>query len=229
MDIKERIRKLHALAERNSSTHEAAAAAAKAQALCFEYNLELEAVIASGAGQKAPYVKADYVMKATRNDAGWKRTLFGGICKANFCKTVYYPGTVKMGVVGQKHNFDVVCYLFEYLVQEIERLAVKSCIDEGIIDKRAKYMRDFCQGAMSSVYHRLQETLKQSAMANTESRALVVVKDKELDAAAFRYFGRTRSVGRSSAIGNGYSQGRSAGGNMPINAGIGNKGRQRLT
>jgi len=228
MNISERIRKLHALAERNSSTHEAAAAAAKAQQLCFEHNLELEAVIAAGGGEKAPYIKADYMMKATRNDAGWKRSLFNGICKANFCKSVYYARTTKMGVVGQKHNYEVVCYLFEYLTTEIERLAGRSCFENGIIDKRGKYIRDFCQGAMSSIYRRLQDSIKQSATANTESKALVVVKDKELDAAAYSFFGRTHTISRHISCGNGFSEGKTAGDNVAINRGVNNQSNQQL-
>jgi len=137
MDIAERIRKLHALSERNSSTHEAAAAAAKAQQLCFQYNLELESVIAAGGAVKAPYIKADYVMQSTRNDNPWKRHLFNHIANANFCTAIFYPGTSKMGVVGQKHNFDVVCYLFEYLTDEIERLAKQSLKREGITSKKS--------------------------------------------------------------------------------------------
>lgn len=225
MDILERIRKLHALASRNESTHEATAAAEKAQELCFQHNLDLEAVLASGGGERAPYVQADYVMKATRNDTGWKRSLFGGICKANFCSAIMYSGTSKMGVVGQKHNFDVVVYLFEYLTGEIERLAVRSCISEGIITKRSQYMRQFCEGASASVYWRLKAQHKTTAEATGESRELVVVQDRELGKAVRQFWPRLRTTHRRISAGNGYGQGNAVGKSMPINRGVGGGSR----
>jgi len=230
MDILERIKKLHALATRNSSTHEAAAAAAKAQELCFQHNLELEEVIKTKGVDKAPYVKADYVMKAGRNDAPWKRTLFDGICKANFCKDIYYPGTSKMGVVGQRHNFEVVCYLFEYLTKEIERLALDSCIKEGIFTKRGRYIKQFCQGAADAIYWRFQEILKARTVSTEDCRALVVVKDKELDAAVKQFWPRLgRGSSRKFSLGNGFSQGQATGRHIGINPGVGQGSRALLS
>ena len=230
MDILERIKKLHALATRNSNTHEAAAAAAKAQELCFQHNLELEEVIKTKGVEKTPYTKADYVMDAGRNDVGWKRTLFGCICETNFCKGVQYPGTSRMGVVGQKHNFEVVCYLFEYLTKEIERLALDSSIKEGIFTKRARYIRQFCEGASVSVYWRLKEQHKAQTVSAEECRALVVVKDKELDAAIKQYWPNLRK-GSSRRIhcGNGYNQGQQAGRSIGINPGVGQNSRGLLS
>ena len=229
MDILERIKKLHALATRNSNTHEAAAAAAKAQELCFQHNLELEEVIKVRGAEKAPYVQADYVMKAGRNDAPWKRTLFDGICKANFCKAVQYPGTSKMGVVGQRHNFEVVCYLFEYLTKEIERLALDSCIKEGIFTKRARYIKQFCEGASASVYWRLKAQHKEQTASAEDCRALVVVKDKELDAAVRQIWPNLRKTYRSVTYGNGYSQGQVAGRSIGINPAVGQGSRGLLS
>ena len=229
MNILERIQKLHALSERNTNTHEATAAAAKAQELCFRHNLELEEVINTKGAEKAPYVKADYVMQAGRNDVAWKRTLFGGICEANFCKSIYYGGTSKMGVVGQKHNFDVACYLFEYLTGEIERLAVNSCIEEGVIEKRGRYIKQFCEGASTSVYWRLKAVHKAQAVSTDDCRALVVVKDKELDVAVKQHWPRLIHPSRRFSVGNGYSQGQQAGRSMPINRGVSQGSRGLLS
>jgi len=125
-----------------------------------------------------------------------------------------------MGVVGQKHNFDVVCYLFEYLVDEIERLAKESLKAEGITSKRAQYIRQFCEGAKVSIYWRLKASVKQTQEADNDSRALVVIKDKELGTAAYKFFGHTHSTRRQVAKTNGFTQGREAGRNIPLSQGV---------
>jgi len=228
MEIIERIKKLHALAERNSSTEEAASAAAKIQELCFKHNLELEEILKTSGQQKSPYVKFDYLMPdTTRADVGWKRTLFGGICKSNFCSTVYFPNSTKMAVVGQKHNFEAVCYTFEYLTREIQRLGIEHIRQGGFFGKeKRRYFQGFCEGAANAVYWKLANSLKQQAAQTTESKALVVVKDKELDAAVRIHFGKTRKVSRR-ATGNssGYSDGTKAGQNINVNRGVGSSSR----
>src|SRR5689334_2968690 len=122
MEIIERIKKLHALAERNSCTAEAAAAAEKIQDLCFKYNLELSQVLDTPDKEPHPYLKHEYVAKGNRMTMGWQRVLWHGIVKTNFCYSFYTPNTTKFTVVGQKHNFEVVVYQFEYLCSEIQRL-----------------------------------------------------------------------------------------------------------
>jgi hypothetical protein len=224
MNIIDRIQKLFALSQRNSSTDEAAAAGAKIQELCFKHNLELEAILSQGATVKEPYVKYDYLMpQTTRADVGWKRTLFAGVCRANFCKAVYIPNTVRMAVIGQKHNFEVVVYEYEYLVKEIQRLAVEGCQKQGYLrgKDKGRYIRGFCEGAMSQVYYRLDTSYKQQAAATTESRALVVVKDKELDQAVRVYFPRlTTTSRRAGGSADGYSDGHKAGASITVNRGV---------
>ncbi len=232
MDILDRIRKLYRLSERNSSTEEAASAAAKIQELCFAHNLELEEILKTSGEEKTPYVRYDYIMPSTNNvNVGWKRTLFGGIAKANFCQPVYIPRTVKMAVVGQKHNFDAIVYTFEYLTREIQRLALETARDQGFLSNkdRRKYIQGFCEGATSTMYRRLTESFKQQAAATTESRELVIVKDKDLDKAVSVHFprlikGRRRATGSST----GYSDGKTAANSITLNRGVGSTSRTQI-
>ena len=225
MEIIERIKKLHALSERNNSTAEAAAAAEKIQELCFKYNLELEEILKTPGQQKAPYVKSDYVLpQATRFDVAWKRSLFSGVCKANFCMAIYYPNSARMGVVGQKHNFEAAVYTYEYIVREIERLGREGLKNQGFLwgKEKQRYFKGFCEGASSTLYWKMVNSVKRQADQGSESKALVVLKDKELDVAVKSYFphmrkGGTRTIGGSS---NGYSDGAKAAQNISVNRGV---------
>jgi hypothetical protein len=88
MNIIDRIKNLHALAERNSSTGRGGNRRSE-NPRTFKHNLELEEIINAGTEEKQPHVRFDYLMpETTRADVGWKRTLFGGIAKANFCRSI---------------------------------------------------------------------------------------------------------------------------------------------
>jgi uncharacterized protein DUF2786 len=232
MNIVERIKKLYNLAERNASTEEAAAAAAKIQELCFKHNLELDAVLAQSGEKPEPYVRFDYLLpNTTRFDVGWKRTLFNAVCKANFCKSIYFASTVKMAVIGQRQNFDVAVYEFDYLLTELRRLGIESCQRQGFLNNRDKrrYIQGFNEGATATLYKKLTAAFTYQSQQTTESRALVVVKDKQLEVATKEHFPhlvhRSRSIGGSS---NGYSDGRAAAQHIMVNRGVGSTSRGLL-
>jgi hypothetical protein len=233
MDIIERIKKLANLSRKNDSTAEAASAAAKMQELAFQHNLDLEKVLAEGTEAKTPYVKFDYLMPDTESaDVGWKRVLFRGVCKGNFCQAVTLPRTTRMAVVGQKHNYEVVCYTYEYLTREIQRLAIDHCIKQGFLtskDKR-RYIAGFCEGAATECYHKLVATQKAQAQTASDCMALVVRKGKELTDAVKTHFPRLRhSVRRASGSSAGYGDGRIAGKGISVNRGVGsNNGRVQI-
>ena len=209
---------------------EAASAAAKIQALCFEHELDLAKILAQGTDPVDPYVKFDFALpEATKADVGWKRTLFGGICRANFCQPVVIPKTSRMAVVGQKHNYEVICYTYEYLTAEIIRLAVDNCVKQHFLDnkERRKYIAGFCEGAMTEVYHALTSGLKRQTEATSDSRALVVVKSAELDKAVKVHFPRLVKGRRRGATGSssGYSDGQRVGSNISVHRGVGGGSR----
>jgi hypothetical protein len=232
MNIVERIQKLYRLSERNNSTEEAASAAAKIQELCFKHNLELEAILAQSGDEKEPCVKFDYLFPNTNNfDVAWKRVLLHAICETNFCLDVYYPKTVRMAIIGQKQNYEVAVYEFDYLAKEIQRLAVDYCITQGFLNnkERKNYIKGFCEGAMSSVCAKLRAAHQYQAQQTNESRALVVVKSGEVDKVFKEHFPHTKkSSFRSTGSNSGRSDGRAAGNGISVNRGVNGTQRTQL-
>lgn len=232
MEIIERIKKLHALAERNSSTAEAAAAAEKIQDLCFKYNLELSQVLGTPDKEPHPYLKHEYVMTGvSRLTLHWHRVLWHGLVKTNFCFSFYTPNTTKHTVIGQKHNFDVIVYQYEYLVREIERLGRESLSKQGFIGGKLKgqYFREFCIGAAAEIQRILFNKNAERQRSTEESKALVVVKGGELEKAKKDLLPNMKFTsgrrGSSSHRTTGGADGRAAAHNIPLNRGIGGSSR----
>ena len=235
MDLIERIKKLYNLSTRNSSTAEAAAAAAKIQELCFQNELDLAKILEQGTDPAIPYVKYDFILPDTLAfdvNVNWKKLLCWGVAKANFCSGVSIPGTARMAIIGQKHNYEVVCYTYEYLAREICRLAVEHCVAQAFLDKkdRKNYIAGFCEGAATEVYRALCASVKQQAAATRKSRALVVVKNAELNKAVSVYFPRlikerATPINGSSA---GYRDGRQFGKGISITRGVARNNHRQI-
>jgi hypothetical protein len=209
--IMDRIRKLLALAT-STNTHEAALAAAKAQALMFQHNITTAQIdaLASQDAHKAQYVREDITLiGAHRNSKNWRRLLIFNLARPNFCQAFSFRGTTRMALVGQRHNIELITYLAAYLTREIERLA-----REGY-HALTWYQRDvpqrtwedsFCRGAVRAIGYRLsQQRTEDEQQVPDTSRALVVLEDQHVADAAKRYFphtvntnyGSTRSVSAS--------------------------------
>lgn len=163
--ILSRIKKLQALAAKNSNQHEAAAAAAKAQALLFEHNLTAADVDTHEPAQADPYGKVEHTLEgANRTTVQWRRSLLYVIAKANFCTAVTQSGSTRMQIIGKRSNVETVLYLNSVLVREIERLAIESA--RSVLSNRSAYMVSFCRGAVATIHHRLEEQRR-----NDEARA----------------------------------------------------------
>lgn len=187
--IIERIQKLLALST-SSNPHEAALAAAKAQALLFRHNLSMATVQAgmSGSGG-SPYVVDRYDLGGSTN---WRRMLLGAVARNNFCRAVWYRGTRDVGIVGEPHNIAAVQYLYEFLMREIRRLADRAWEEGGYArrgERERTWKRSFYFGAVQTVSERLAAQREADARADTASLALTVVKDRELDEAYRQHFG----------------------------------------
>jgi hypothetical protein len=137
-----KIQKLLALAGNNPSANEAAAAAAMAQKLMLEHKLSMSAVeMSASAGE--PIVEYDVLAdEGGRSPRQWKVNLLGAICNNNFCRSVYWSARFhvgenkhlnrghmsrgKMVIFGKRSDIDTVLYLYQWLVNEVERLAKKA-------------------------------------------------------------------------------------------------------
>jgi len=238
-----RIKKLQALTtERGATPEEAATAAAKAQALLFEYNLSQCDVDTKEQAGPDPYGRVETTLEgANRNTVTWRRTLLYTIAKHNFCTAITVPNQTKMIIIGKRSNVETVLYLNHILVREIERLAVEA--GKTVLTNRAAYMVSFCRGAVSTIHRRLQEQQRQSEQAATyantagymspEDRAkgnrnAVAIRTmaEELNKAVTHFYPQgLRTTTTRSRVGSmdGYKSGQAAGAGISMNRGIGSR------
>jgi hypothetical protein len=126
-EMMEKIRKLLKLSEGSSNIHEAQSAAARAQKLMMEYNIEqcVDRVSANVPQENIENFSNDPIEKTGRFE-NWKFSLLGAICKINSCQAVksrtYKQGTA-VYMVGRKTDVQTVKYIYQYLIREIEHLA----------------------------------------------------------------------------------------------------------
>lgn len=216
--ILEKAGKLKALAERAGTPEEAANAAAKLQSMMLRYNLSEQAVEENLSENLDKYTKEDFELNENRNHKGWTSSLYWSIAKANQCESLYYPKSVKMGIVGRKHNIDMVNYLYGYLSQEIKRQAKVASKGEY---KPGSFNRAFCLGAVSTVRKRLQEEVASVVREEPKYGELIIVENQLVRNEFKKHFPHTRSGG-STSVNNrdGYAAGRAAGRNIGLRGGI---------
>lgn len=182
--VKEKIRRLLALAEHpNTNIHEAEQAAAKAQELMFKYNLR-ESQIPSEQRGKEEWIRKTHDLGKGKS-LGWKRDLFFGVAKFNFCRGIaihdidwrgHLHRTPYMDIVGEPHNIEFVEYLVVYLSDEIGRLSEKFWDEEGHGSKMS-WKQQFCYGAVAGAVEVLRKKYYEQVQASVNTKALVLVKD----------------------------------------------------
>jgi hypothetical protein len=136
--VLQQVVKLLQVTEAKGATQaEAAAAAAKAQALMFTYNLT-QADVSKGARGKVTVEQGSFGMQSDtwRGHHYWQEELLAGICRFNFCMVLEYEYAYnpKVGryvistvqVVGTPANIRATEYLYAYLYRQIHQLAVKT-------------------------------------------------------------------------------------------------------
>lgn len=229
-----KIKKLLALADTRTNTNpnEAAQAAAKAQELLFKHNLSMLSIDGLQDQDSEAILKEEWVAPdVNRTSLGWAGPLLNIICKTNFCRVIRLSsGSAKYALIGKPSNIQVSQYLFTYLKGEIDRLGKQTVKSEGIITKKASWVKDFSYGAMSSVIAKLKEQKQQNAQASTTSTALVIMSDRQLDNAVRSYYphvSRSSSRARSSDSG-AFGAGVSAGRNINIRQGVTGAGQRYI-
>lgn len=184
--IIERVRKLLALST-SSNPNEAANAAAKAQELLQQYNLELSQVQANE--QRGPeYIKSGAVLGGKQK---WRHILLEVLCSHNFCKSFYYQGTPRAVIVGEKHNIEVVEYLYEHLLHELPLMASAAYKQSGSVAHPVTWKDAFYIGATRSISERMHEERARFEQESNNTRTLIVLKDKELQQAVQQFFPNT--------------------------------------
>jgi hypothetical protein len=234
-----RIKKLLNMTEdRGATTAEAATAAAKAQALLFEHNLEMSEC--TSMSEPVEDIGNHYNETGVKEGSPYSRsyvTLYNQIARYNFCRLINV-GQGKVALVGKKSNVEVATYLYEYLSKALANLADKAYetykndapkSDTFTIYRKVSarsFKVSFIYGAAIEIGVRLKEQLRASEAQSSACTALVVVSDKQLALKVKEFFPRLQS-GRRGRIGSndGYSAGQAAGRSISLSRGVSGSSR----
>lgn len=235
--ILDTIKKLQRLADRAGTPEEAAAAAARIQALLFKHNLELADVALHEETVSEPDADYEQDLYSLRSPGfskdrvgafhlGWQKHLLHVVAEANFCTTVFHPQIRSQSIIGQRHNIEMVKFLFEYLSREIYRLSREALVlhcESRLPATMGAWTRSFCMGATGVVGRRLLEQKRQDTVQSAQSTALVRVNANALQLAQDRMFGKLRK-GSGASGARDYSAtrlGREAGARIALNKPLG--------
>ncbi len=123
--IIEKVKKLLAMVERGTE-HEAAIAAAKAQTLLMQHNIDLSQ-IHTGDSEADEQVH-EWLLETMSRRQIWKGNLASVIAQANFCRMWWLGSEIKL--VGKEHNVQIARYLYSYLVEAVVRVTKEARIVE---------------------------------------------------------------------------------------------------
>lgn len=182
--IIERIKKLLALADNNSSAAEAESAMAKVSQLLIEHNLTMASL-----GEKSDRVRTDFNMSHYEHvQKLWKYVAYSNFCYLVMRKTtetVRKPSrhnahvmrdvsrvVTKASIVGLEHNVAASEGMIEYLVQTIERLVNEKYAGGGTSSngKFGKAAYSFRHGIVQSLVVRLWNIRKEVEAKESETK-----------------------------------------------------------
>jgi hypothetical protein len=204
-----KIKALRALAT-SSNVHEAAAAAAQAEALLQKHRLDDAALEAHGRPSETAERAAEPLAWHTQHLSWWRVTLGDALVKSHGCADyVSQRGGRRCHViVGRPSDVATVRYLYAWLSTEIARL----CDQHGRGDGRS-WRHSFCMGAVSAVRD-ATNAAKATARQAAASTALVALdrRDQEARAVLNRLEPKLRQTrGGASRDKNAYERGQAAG------------------
>lgn len=216
----EKIRKLLSLAN-SSNEHEAALAAAHAQRLLAEHNLDMADIDAAHKPDKADRIE----LESAKTLPKWIRSLSAGVCSAFDCQALHHPATGKLTFIGVGADAHVAAYTFSYLDQVIRKLCsqfMKTNVTPSLAKRNRELMRQsYYLGAVSTIVNRLSDQKKQTPVT---TGALVPVKDA-LIKQSMHEIGHIRTIHsrRSFIHADAYYKGQSDGKQVGIHKGVENK------
>lgn len=218
----DKIQKLMRLSK-SANEHEAARAAAAAQALMSKFEIEEAQVLAENPGEADEPVEDDVPLASWgRTRVSWKGLIAGGFGRANGIKVYWNGGS--MSAIGRRSDVNATAYMTGLVIREVEKLAKRAAVDNNVVGTyhSRRWLNSFKLGAATVIRERLvQEAVKRStarraeAVATGTTQALAVI-DKRAE--------RVREIERRHSFSNvrlggpgsssGYYAGRSAGANV---------------
>lgn len=186
MDLKlqsviEKVRKLIALTS-SSNAAEAATAAAIANKLIDQYRLS-EADI--DAPDMDAIIEDDQFIYETGRVTRWKQNLLAVLTKhygtVGFNK-ISYENNRKVSrykLIGRKTDIDITRHMFNWIVDECNRLSEKEAYGKGRV-----YVNSYCMGFVEGIYRQLQNSRKEVA-EKASTTALVKINNRQSEANDF--------------------------------------------
>ena len=232
-----KIKKLLALSKKNSNENEAASAAAKAQELLIQYNLDMSR-IDSADFEKRERVSHEYQEIFRQNRINWKVDLASTVSRANLCKILTSGRSLIW--IGKKSNIEVAQFLWETLARDLEDICAKRWNDilklrsledkysQGLFtDYTLRYVHgktwknSFYYGALNTIGERLSET-KKSLSEDKNINAVIVFNDKEVERYVKSVWPRLNNSSSSfNLYGSAYNSGKETGKNIQFKQGMG--------
>lgn len=156
--IKDRIRKLLALAANNPSAEEAAAAYAQASRFALKYQLDLEELGSPLEADDAPELPtlSDVVRRVVheaKRMSTWRGIVLNALAKANLCRA--YNSCGSLTVFGVEKNVATVAYLFDAVCSQIDEKA-KEALRRYDGPRGRTFGNSFRMGAATAVAQRIQ-------------------------------------------------------------------------
>lgn len=183
--VMEKVRRMLAIAAReNTNPHEAAVAATKAQELMFQYHLKSEDIIHDGGAR--PKAEIDFALfyyaSFNKTHETWREALLKAVGDNNFAQVILTgPKDMRSCViVAREVDIEYFKYLYVYLSETIERLAISTRQAEGLHIPKVKWDDAFCAGAVHSIRITMEEQ-RRADMNRDGGMALVLRSDKDVE------------------------------------------------
>lgn len=101
----------------------------KVQQLLSEYNLEMS-LLNDNKGEKSEIIENVIDYKGLVSYGTWEVSLMTAICRYNWCRCFYQPGSKKITIIGRGDNIGVCKYLFNFITINLVTLSKSSYYSE---------------------------------------------------------------------------------------------------
>lgn len=174
------------------SPGEAEQAAEKVQELLLKYNLSLGDVEARKEKGTKRFNKTFFDLNGRQgvHDSDWVCSLSSVLAKHNLCQAIHIPPMRKMVILGEPHNVDVVLYLCDFLVRQIQSACSGAWAIYKGHEKRGTFRRGFLSGCVYGIQVKLQEQAEQMAARDNNLLGLIKVNSTDLQKYVDEVFGQ---------------------------------------
>lgn len=205
----------------SSNVNEAAAAYARAQALLTKHRLTMIEVESARERDGNPIKSGDAIFSGERIPT-WMVTLAGKLARLNSCQALTFRNGdgVKLVLIGRTDDIEIVSYLFDSIVAQVEFLAHKARANK--LGKGKTFYNNFKLGIVETVGEKLRAAAEAVRQEYTGTYAMVLVDQRSKEVADY-----VNSVIKPKTVTlyknhdpEGFEEGKKAGHKVSINPGL---------